>query len=152
MKKLLLFTSLFLALSCSKDDEVSADPIIGTWSLNMNVKVEGYPASLVGTITYDANGSYSRELVFTAMGESETDKETDKWSNDASKPDFSSTIQNYTWGEDDKYSAVFSSDFKSVVFEEIEEKDETASSQNSEDDDDEDEDSDPFRIIRLTRK
>lgn len=150
MKKLLLFTSLFLALSCSKDDEGSADPLIGTWSVNMTETVRGYQMSLVGTTTFDANGTQSSEIVLTYMEESETDKDTDKWSNDASKPDFSSTIQNYTWG-DDKYSAVFSSDFKSVSLETIEEKDETASSQNSEDDED-DEDIDPFKIIRLTRK
>ena len=108
MKKLLLVLLLFsLTVSCSKDDNNSKDPFIGTWAL------QGDDINSDGTWIINSDGTFSLK-----------DGESGNWLNKSSN--LNSKNQDYQLAVSDcgeggevcinNYSITFSSDFDSGTF------------------------------------
>jgi len=120
MKKLLLFTTLFLAFACSKDDVTDplTDPLIGSWSGSFSETDEEDGESITInveiTLTINADGSGTQVYSYTFDGQTQTETEPSTWSNLSSNPDFSSTNQSYNL-DGDPATVVFSSNFKTAT-------------------------------------
>jgi len=127
MKKLAFTFVLLLSFACSKDDNSSSnnqvDPIIGSWQSSFTLTDETEEGEVVnisadGTIIFNADGTGSRNLLVTTDGgEPQDSNETFEWGNLSSALNSSETIQNYAINGD-AFTAVFTSNFSSLVLSE----------------------------------
>jgi len=127
MKKLAFTFVLLLSFACSKDDNSSSnnlvDPIIGSWQSSFTLTEETEEGEVInisadGTIIFNADGTGSRNLLVTTDGgEPQDSNETFEWGNLSSALNSSETIQNYAINGD-AFTAVFTSNFSSLVLSE----------------------------------
>ena len=127
MKKLAFTFVLLLSFACSKDDNSSSnnqvDPIIGSWQSSFTLTDETEEGEVInisadGTIIFNADGTGSRNLLVTTDGgEPQDSNETFEWGNLSSALNSSETIQNYAINGD-AFTAVFTSNFSSLVLSE----------------------------------
>ena len=127
MKKLAFTLVLLLSFACSKDDNSSSnnqvDPIIGSWQSSFTLTEETEEGEVInisadGTIIFNADGTGSRNLLVTTDGgEPQDSNETFEWGNLSSALNSSETIQNYAINGD-AFTAVFTSNFSSLVLSE----------------------------------
>ncbi len=127
MKKLAFTFVLLLSFACSKDDNSSSnnqvDPIIGSWQSSFTLTDETEEGEVVnisadGTIIFNADGTGSRNLLITTDGgEPQESNETFEWENLSSALNSSETTQNYAINGD-AFTAVFTSNFSSLVLSE----------------------------------
>lgn len=127
MKKLAFTFVLLLSFACSKDDNSSSnnqvDPIIGSWQSSFTLTDETEEGEVInisadGTIIFNADGTGSRNLLITTDGgvPQESDEEF-VWGNLSSTLSSSETTQNYAINGD-AFTAVFTSNFSSLVLSE----------------------------------
>jgi hypothetical protein len=127
MKKLAFTFVLLLSFACSKDDNSSSnnqvDPIIGSWQSSFTLTEETEEGEVInisadGTIIFNADGTGSRNLLVTTDGgEPQDSNETFEWGNLSSALNSSETTQNYAINGD-AFTAVFTSNFSSLVLSE----------------------------------
>ena len=127
MKKLAFTFVLLLSFACSKDDNSNSknqvDPIIGSWQSSFTLTDETEEGEVVnisadGTIIFNADGTGSRNLLITTDGgEPQESNETFEWENLSSALNSSETTQNYAINGD-AFTAVFTSNFSSLVLSE----------------------------------
>ena len=127
MKKLAFTFVLLLSFACSKDDNSSSnnqvDPIIGSWQSSFTLTEETEEGEVInisadGTIIFNADGTGSRNLLITTDGgEPQESNETFEWENLSSALNSSETTQNYAINGD-AFTAVFTSNFSSLVLSE----------------------------------
>lgn len=127
MKKLAFTFVLLLSFACSKDDNSIpnnlVDPIIGSWQSSFVLTDENEAGQVVdisanGIIIFNADGTGSRNLLVTTDGgESQESNETFEWENLSSALNSSETTQNYAINGD-AFTAVFTSNFSSLVLSE----------------------------------
>jgi hypothetical protein len=127
MKKLAFTFVLLLSFACSKDDNSSSnnqvDPIIGSWQSSFTLTDETEEGEVInisadGTIIFNADGTGSRNLLVTTDGgEPQDSNETFEWGNLSSALNSSETTQNYAINGD-AFTAVFTSNFSSLVLSE----------------------------------
>ena len=127
MKKLAFTFVLLLSFACSKDDNSSSnnqvDPIIGSWQSSFTLTEETEEGEVInisadGTIIFNADGTGSRNLLITTDGgEPQESNETFEWENLSSALNSSETTQNYSINGD-AFTAVFTSNFSSLVLSE----------------------------------
>ena len=127
MKKLAFTFVLLLSFACSKDDNSSSnnqvDPIIGSWQSSLTLTDENEAGQFVdisanGIIIFNADGTGSRNLLVTTDGgEPQDSNETFEWGNLSSALNSSETTQNYDI-DGDAFTAVFTSNFSSLVLSE----------------------------------
>jgi len=127
MKKLAFTFVLLLSFACSKDDNSNSnnqvDPIIGSWQSSFTLTEETEEGEVInisadGTIIFNADGTGSRNLLVTTDGgEPQDSNETFEWGNLSSALNSSETIQNYAINGD-AFTAVFTSNFSSLVLSE----------------------------------
>ena len=127
MKKLAFTFVLLLSFACSKDDNSNSnnqvDPIIGSWQSSFTLTDETEEGEVInisadGTIIFNADGTGSRNLLITTDGgvPQESDEEF-VWGNLSSTLSSSETTQNYAINGD-AFTAVFTSNFSSLVLSE----------------------------------
>jgi hypothetical protein len=127
MKKLAFTFVLLLSFACSKDDNSNfnnqVDPIIGSWQSSFTLTDETEEGEVInisadGTIIFNADGTGSRNLLVTTDGgEPQDSNETFEWGNLSSALNSSETTQNYAINGD-AFTAVFTSNFSSLVLSE----------------------------------
>ena len=127
MKKLAFTFVLLLSFACSKDDNSNSnnqvDPIIGSWQSSFALTDENEAGQVVdisanGIIIFNADGTGSRNLLITTDGgEPQESNETFEWENLSSALNSSETTQNYAINGD-AFTAVFTSNFSSLVLSE----------------------------------
>ena len=127
MKKLAFTFVLLLSFACTKDDNSNSnnqvDPIIGSWQSSFTLTDETEEGEVVnisadGTIIFNADGTGSRNLLITTDGgEPQESNETFEWENLSSALNSSETTQNYAINGD-AFTAVFTSNFSSLVLSE----------------------------------
>ena len=127
MKKLAFTFVLLLSFACSKDDNSTpnnqVDPIIGSWQSSFALTDENEAGQVVdisanGIIIFNADGTASRNLLVTTDGgEPQESNETFEWENLSSALNSSETTQNYAINGD-AFTAVFTSNFSSLVLSE----------------------------------
>ena len=127
MKKLAFTFVLLLSFACSKDNNSNSnnqvDPIIGSWQSSFTLTDETEEGEVVnisadGTIIFNADGTGSRNLLITTDGgEPQESNETFEWENLSSALNSSETTQNYAINGD-AFTAVFTSNFSSLVLSE----------------------------------
>ena len=127
MKKLAFTFVLLLSFACSKDDNSNSnnqvDPIIGSFQSSFTLTDETEEGEVVnisadGTIIFNADGTGSRNLLITTDGgEPQESNETFEWENLSSALNSSETTQNYAINGD-AFTAVFTSNFSSLVLSE----------------------------------
>ena len=127
MKKLAFTFVLLLSFACSKNDNSIAnnlvDPINGSWQSSLTLTDENEAGQFVdisanGIIIFNADGTGSRNLLVTTDGgEPQDSNETFEWGNLSSALNSSETIQNYAINGD-AFTAVFTSNFSSLVLSE----------------------------------
>ena len=127
MKKLAFTFVLLLSFACSKDDNSNSnnqvDPIIGSWQSSFTLTDETEEGEVInisadGTIIFNADGTGSRNLLVTTDGgEPQDSNETFEWGNLSSALNSSETTQNYDI-DGDAFTAVFISNFSSLVLSE----------------------------------
>ena len=127
MKKLAFTFVLLLSFACTKDDNSNSnnqvDPIIGSWQSSFTLTDETEEGEVVnisadGTIIFNADGTGSRNLLITTDGgEPQESNETFEWENLSSAFNSSETTQNYAINGD-AFTAVFTSNFSSLVLSE----------------------------------
>ena len=127
MKKLAFTFVLLLSFACSKDDNSNSnnqvDPIIGSWQSSFTLTEETEEGEVInisadGTIIFNADGTGSRNLLITTDGgEPQESNETFEWENLSSALNSSETTQNYAINGD-AFTAVFTSNFSSLVLSE----------------------------------
>ena len=142
MKKLLLLTTLFLALACSKDDDGILDPIVGTWmiditqsyfdsALQLGDEPKIYTNSFKGGFVYNSNGRGKLIMYSHRIGNLDFIKEGAEpsssftWTNiGRDEEDFNKTAQKYKLSFDlipgleefyDELIVDFSYDFKELT-------------------------------------
>ncbi len=127
MKKLAFTFVLLLSFACSKDDNSNSnnqvDPIIGSWQSSFTLTDETEEGEVInisadGTIIFNADGTGSRNLLITTDGgvPQESDEEF-VWGNLSSTLSSSETTQNYAINGD-AFTAIFTSNFSSLVLSE----------------------------------
>ncbi len=127
MKKLAFTFVLLLSIACSKDSNSNSnnqvDLIIGSWQSSFTLTDENEDGQEVdisanGIIIFNADGSGSRNLLVTTDGgEPQESNETFEWENLSSALNSSETTQNYAINGD-AFTAVFTSNFSSLVLSE----------------------------------
>ena len=127
MKKLAFTFVLLLSFACSKDynsiPNNLVDPIIGSWQSSFVLTDENEAGQVVdisanGIIIFNADGTGSRNLLVTTDGgEPQDSNETFECGNLSSALNSSETIQNYAINGD-AFTAVFTSNFSSLVLSE----------------------------------
>ena len=127
MKKLAFTFVLLLSFACSKNDNSIAnnlvDPINGSWQSSLTLTDENEAGQFVdisanGIIIFNADGTGSRNLLVTTDGgELQDSNETFEWGNLSSALNSSETTQNYAINGD-AFTAVFTSNFSSLVLSE----------------------------------
>ena len=127
MKKLAFTFVLLLSIACSKDSNSNSnnqvDLIIGSWQSSFTLTDENEDGQVVdisanGIIIFNADGSGSRNLLVTTDGgEPQESNETFEWENLSSALNSSETTQNYAINGD-AFTAVFTSNFSSLVLSE----------------------------------
>lgn len=127
MKKLAFTFVLLLSFACSKDDNSNSnnqvDPIIGSWQSSFTLTEETEEGEVInisadGTIIFNADGTGSRNLLVTTDGgEPQESNVTFEWENLSSALNSSETTQNYAINGD-AFTAVFTSNFSSLVLSE----------------------------------
>ena len=127
MKTLAFTFVLLLSFACSKDDNSNSnnqvDPIICSWQSSFTLTDETEDGEVVnisadGTIIVNADGTGSRNLLITTDGgvPQESDEEF-VWGNLSSTLSSSETTQNYAINGD-AFTAIFTSNFSSLVLSE----------------------------------
>ena len=127
MKKLAFTFVLLLSFACTKDDNSNSnnqvDPIIGSWQSSFTLTDETEEGEVInisadGTIIFNADGTGSRNLLITTDGgvPQESDEEF-VWGNLSSTLSSSETTQNYAINGD-AFTAIFTSNFSSLVLSE----------------------------------
>ena len=127
MKKLAFTFVLLLSFACSKDDNSNSnnqvDPIIGSWQSSFTLTDETEEGEVIsisadGTIIFNADGTGSRNLLITTDGgvPQESDEEF-VWGNLSSTLSSSETTHNYAINGD-AFTAIFTSNFSSLVLSE----------------------------------
>ena len=127
MKKLAFTFVLLLSFACTKDDNSNSnnqvDPIIGSWQSSFTLTDETEEGEVVnisadGTIIFNADGTGSRNLLITTDGGvPQESNEEFEWENLSSAFNSSETTQNYAINGD-AFTAVFTSNFSSLVLSE----------------------------------
>ena len=127
MKKLAFTFVLLLSIACSKDSNSNSnnqvDLIIGSWQSSFTLTDENEDGQVVdifanGIIIFNADGSGSRNLLVTTDGgEPQESNESFEWENLSSALNSSETTQNYAINGD-AFTAVFTSNFSSLVLSE----------------------------------
>ena len=127
MKKLAFTFVLLLSFACSKDDNSNSnnqvDPIIGSWQSSFTLTDETEEGEVInisadGTIIFNADGTGSRNLLITTDGGvPQESNEEFEWENLSSAFNSSETTQNYAINSD-AFTAVFTSNFSSLVLSE----------------------------------
>ena len=127
MKKLAFTFLLLLSFACSKDDNSNSnnqvDPIIGSWQSSFTLTDETEDGEVVnisanGIIIFNADGTGSRNLLITTDGGvPQESNETFEWENLSSALNSSETTQNYSINGD-AFTAIFTSNFSSLVLSE----------------------------------
>ena len=127
MKKLAFTFVLLLSIACSKDSNSNSnnqvDLIIGSWQSSFTLTDENEDGQEVdiyanGISIFNADGSGSRNLLVTTDGgEPQESNETFEWENLSSALNSSETTQNYAINGD-AFTAVFTSNFSSLVLSE----------------------------------
>ena len=124
---IILIFVLSFTIACSKDDNSNSnnqvDPIIGSWQSSFTLTDETEDGEVVnisadGTIIVNADGTGSRNLLIaTDGGVPQESNETFEWENLSSTLNSSETTQNYSINGD-AFTAVFTSNFSSLVLSE----------------------------------
>ena len=127
MKKLAFTFVLLLSFACSKDDNSNSnnqvDPIIGSWQSSFTLTDETEEGEVInisadGTIIFNADGTGSRNLLITTDGGvPQESNEEFEWGNLSSTLSSSETTQNYSINGD-AFTAIFTSNFSSLVLSE----------------------------------
>jgi len=124
MRNLTFILALFVALSCTKDDEPrnTVDPIVGIWSTNFVETDEDDDGQIInipvtGTLVFNENGTGLLNWLYIYEGDSIRDAYPISWSNLSLNPDYNVLNQAYTI-DGDLFDALYAPDFKSVLLSE----------------------------------